>query len=66
MLRGYRGYRVWVWNSKLTRWQPLSKNIYARAYEADYVAKLAELAKKIVPTGGTTQDQEAEAVLSCV
>ena len=51
---------------QLTRWQPLSKNIYARAYEADYVAKLAELAKKTVPTGGTTQDQEAEAVLSCV
>lgn len=33
-------------------------------YEADYVEKLAEEAKKIVPTGGTTQDQEAEAVLS--
>ena len=33
-------------------------------YEADYVAKLAEAAKKIVPTSGTTQDQGAEAVLS--
>jgi len=36
------------------------------AYEADYVAKLAEAAKKIVPTSGTTQDQEAEAMLSYV
>ena len=33
-------------------------------YEADYVEKLAKAAKKIVPTGGTTQDQEVEAVLS--
>lgn len=33
-------------------------------YEADYVAKLAEAPKKIVPTGRTTQDQEAEALLS--
>ncbi len=37
-----------------------------RAYEADYVAKLAEVAKKIVSTSGTTQDQEAEAALSYV
>lgn len=36
------------------------------AYEADYVANLAEAAKKIVPTSRTTQDQEAEAILSYV
>ena len=35
-------------------------------YEADYVAKLAELAKKIVPTSGTTQNQEAATALSYV
>ena len=33
-------------------------------YEANYVEKLTETAKKVVPTGRTTQDQEAEAVLS--
>ena len=33
-------------------------------YEVDYVAKLAEVAKKVVPTSGTTQDQEAQAALS--
>ena len=33
-------------------------------YEADYTEKLAEAAKKVAPTGETTQDQEAEAVLS--
>lgn len=33
-------------------------------YEADYMEKLAEAAKKIAPTGETTQDQEAKAILS--